>query len=50
MSDNVANVIFMRNFLIIAQVYDERPAVLMQDNEAAIKLADSLLFVSYELL
>ena len=36
----VANAIFMRNFLI-SQGYDERPAMLMQDNEAAIKLAEN---------
>ena len=30
----------MRNFLI-AQGYDEHPAVVMQDNEAAIKLAEN---------
>ena len=30
----------MRNFLI-AQGYDERPATVMQDNEAAIKLANN---------
>ena len=40
MSDNVTNAIFMRNFLI-AQGYDEHPAVIMQDNEAAIKLAEN---------
>ena len=40
LSDNVTNAIFLRNFLI-AQGYDERPAVVMQDNEAAIKLANN---------
>ena len=40
LSDNITNAIFMRNFLI-AQGYDEHPAVVMQDNEAAIKLAEN---------
>ena len=39
----VANAIFMRNVLI-SQGYDERPAMLMQDNEAAIKLAENGFF------
>ena len=31
----------MRNFRIIAQGYNEHPAVAMQDNEAAMKLANN---------
>ena len=40
LSDNITNAIFMRNFLI-AQGHHEHPAVATQDNEAAIKLAES---------
>ena len=40
LSDNITNAIFMRNFLI-AQGYNAHPAIVMQDNEAAIKLAEN---------
>ena len=38
LSDHVTNAIFLRNFLV-AQGYQMQPAKIMQDNQAAIRLA-----------
>ena len=40
LSDHVTNAIFLRNFLV-AQGYQMQPAKIMQDNQAAIRLANN---------